>query len=116
MSKKPVRSLQSRDKGSPQGSVISPLLANLFLHYAFDRWMAEHYPEMPFERYTDDSVCHCVSLAQAQRLRMALEERFRACGLDLHPEKTKIVCPVRMMIEDNDTRTRVLIFSGTGDQ
>ncbi len=56
-----------RDKGTPQGGVISPLLANLFLHYAFDRWMAEHYPQAPFERYADDAIVHCRKERQAQR-------------------------------------------------
>ncbi len=95
----PDGSLQSPAKGSPQGSVISPLLANLFLHYAFDRWMAENHPSIPFARYADDSLCHCTSLAQAQRLQEALEKRFHDCGLDLHPEKTKIV-----YCQDDDRR------------
>ena len=56
-----------RDKGTPQGGVISPLLANLFLHYVFDRWMAEHYPQAPFERYADDAIVHCRKERQAQR-------------------------------------------------
>lgn len=95
----PDGNLQSRDKGSPQGSVISPLLANLFLHYAFDRWMAEQHPNIPFERYADDSVCHCVSLAQAKWLKRALEKRLRDCGLELHPQKTKVV-----YCQDDDRR------------
>ena len=84
-------SLEPREKGSPQGSVISPLLANLFLHYTFDRWMTTHYPDVPFERFADDALCHCVSEEQAKKLRDALEKRFAECGLQLHPEKTKIV-------------------------
>jgi RNA-directed DNA polymerase len=83
--------LEPREKGSPQGSVISPLLANLFLHYTFDRWMTKHYPSVPFERFADDALCHCVSEEQAKKLRDALEKRFAECGLQLHPEKTKIV-------------------------
>jgi RNA-directed DNA polymerase len=80
-----------RERGTPQGGVISPLLANLFLHYSFDRWMAETHPSIPFERYADDIVVHCRSEAQAQFIRRELEERLAACRLELHPEKTKIV-------------------------
>lgn len=83
--------LQQRDKGTPQGGVISPLLANLFLHYAFDDWMQRHYPNIPFERYADDIVCHCRSEAEAKALHTALDERLQACKLELHPQKTKIV-------------------------
>jgi group II intron reverse transcriptase/maturase len=83
--------LASREKGTPQGSVISPLLANLFLHYAFDRWMARYHPAIPFERFADDILCHCRSEAQARWLERALEQRFAQCGLELHPHKTKIV-------------------------
>jgi IS1 family transposase len=83
--------LEPRERGTPQGSVISPLLANLFLHYAFDRWMAKHHPEIPFERFADDAVCHCSSERQAQKLQTDLERRFAECGLTLHPDKTQIV-------------------------
>ena len=83
--------LEPREKGTPQGSVISPLLANLFLHYVFDRWMTKHHPEIPFERYADDAVCHCSSELQAQKLQAELEQRFAQCGLMLHPGKTQIV-------------------------
>ena len=75
--------LEPREKGTPQGSVISPLLCNLFLTYAFDRWMAEHYPSIPFERFADDILCHCHSEEQAKALKNALERRFTACGLEL---------------------------------
>jgi len=78
-------------KGTPQGGVISPLLANLFLHYAFDKWMERKFPEIPFARYADDAVCHCKSEAQAEMLKRALIDRMREVGLELHPEKTKIV-------------------------
>src|SRR6202158_5110487 len=80
-----------RTAGTPQGGVISPLLANLFLHYAFDMWMVRNHPRIPFERYADDAICHCKSEEQARTLRAALERRFVECGLTLHPEKTKIV-------------------------
>ena len=87
----PDGALISREKGTPQGAVISPLLANLFLHYAFDRWMKENYSDIPFERYADDVICHCHSEAQASSLRQALEARLAACKLELHSQKTKIV-------------------------
>ncbi len=82
---------QERVKGTPQGGVISPLLANLYLHYAFDRWMQKHYPEVPFERYADDVICHLRTEEQAEELKAALEKRFEECCLKLHPEKTQIV-------------------------
>ena len=84
-------SLIGRERGTPQGGVISPLLANLFLHYAFDAWMSRNYPHIPFERYADDAICHCKSAKQARALWSALQDRFAACKLALHPEKTKIV-------------------------
>ena len=80
-----------RTAGTPQGGVISPLLANLFLHYAFDMWMAREFPRIPFERYADDAICHCKSAEEARALWKALADRFAACKLALHPEKTKIV-------------------------
>ena len=84
-------SLQQPQKGTPQGGVISPLLANLFLHYAFDLWMKRQSPNIPFERYADDAICHCKSERQAQWLKATLERRFAEVGLMLHPQKTKIV-------------------------
>jgi len=87
----PDGKLVPREKGTPQGGVISPLLANLFLHYAFDCWMARYCPTIPFERYADDAVCHCKSEAQALWLRRKLDERLSDCGLELHPEKTHVV-------------------------
>jgi RNA-directed DNA polymerase len=83
--------LVSRDKGTPQGGVASPLLANIFLHHAFDNWMAENYPSCPFERYADDAVVHCKSEAQARFIRREIAKRLQACRLELHPEKTKVV-------------------------
>src|SRR6516164_2339140 len=84
-------SLIGRERGTPQGGVISPLLANLFLHYAFDLWMRRNFPDILFERYADDAICHCRDEDQATALRTALATRFAECGLTLHPEKTKIV-------------------------
>lgn len=71
--------------------MISPLLANLFLHYVFDCWLNGNWPGMPFARYADDAVCHCQSREQAEQLLDALKPRFEACGLQLHPDKTRIV-------------------------
>jgi RNA-directed DNA polymerase len=82
--------VEARDRGTPQGGVISPLLANLFLHYAFDVWLGR-VSGVPFERYADDIICHCRSEREALALRQALESRFAECGLELHPEKTKVV-------------------------
>ncbi len=87
----PDGSVELRDKGTPQGGVVSPLLANLFLHYAFDKWMGRAFPTVLFERYADDVVCHCNSESQAKALRIAIEQRLSECQLELHPEKTKIV-------------------------
>jgi RNA-directed DNA polymerase len=93
--KAPIQSgdgtLTEPDKGTPQGSVISPLLSNLFLHYAFDKWMDKVFPEIPFERYADDVICHCVSEKQAKFVLDAIKRRLSECRLELHPEKTKIV-------------------------
>lgn len=83
--------LSRRDRGTPQGGVISPLLANLFLHYAFDRWMTANFPKVPFCRYADDGLIHCRSLEQAQYLKQRLADRLKECGLELHPDKTKVV-------------------------
>ena len=81
----------SRDRGTPQGGVISPVLANIFLHLALDQWMHEMCPELPFERYADDMIVHCRSKAQAEWIRDRIEERLRRCRLQLHPGKTRVV-------------------------
>jgi RNA-directed DNA polymerase len=83
--------LVQRDIGTPQGGVISPLLANLFLHYVFDVWLDRGFSGVPFERYADDIICHCRSEREALKLRQVLDQRFAECGLVLHPEKTKVV-------------------------
>jgi len=82
--------IEKRDKGTPQGGVISPLLANLYLHYVFDIWVEKHWEGIQFERYADDIVCHCSSEEEAKQLKNQLEQRFNDCGLTLHPKKTKI--------------------------
>lgn len=87
----PDGTLAERDRGTPQGSAVSPVLANLFLHYAFDVWMARQFPGVNFERYVDDAVVHCVSESQAHRVAAAIAERMEQVGLRLHPDKTRIV-------------------------
>ena len=87
----PDGTLQQRDRGTPQGSPVSPVLANLFLHYAFDAWMAREFPGVRFERYVDDAVVHCVSERQARQVLAALQDRMVEVGLRLHPDKTKVV-------------------------
>jgi RNA-directed DNA polymerase len=84
-------SLVGRDRGTPQGGVVSPLLANLFMHYAFDLWITRHMRSVRFCRYADDAVIHCKSIAQARLVLRKVDQRFRQCGLELHPEKTRIV-------------------------
>ena len=86
----PDGTLEDRTKGTPQGGVVSPLLANIYLHHAFDAWMVREYPHIGFERYADDIVAHCRTEREAQELRRAVENRLKKCRLELHPEKTKI--------------------------
>lgn len=83
--------LIERERGTPQGGVASPLLANIFMHHAFDDWMKRHFPEVKFERFADDSLVHCRSYKQAEKVLGAIRDRLKACGLELHPEKTRIV-------------------------
>jgi group II intron reverse transcriptase/maturase len=83
--------LKERGSGTPQVGVISPVLANLFMHHAFDQWMVRTFSAVPFERYADDVLIHCLSRAQADRVLEAVRRRLKECGLELHPEKTKVV-------------------------
>lgn len=83
--------IQKQGKGTPQGGVISPLLANLFLHYAMDKWLEQNHPKVEFVRYADDAILHCRTKAEAELTLAALDERMKACGLEMHPEKTKLV-------------------------
>ena len=83
--------LIDRESGTPQGGVISPVLSNLFLHYVFDKWMQRNHPHNPWARYADDGVAHCRSLKEAERLLQQLRVRFEECGLELHPDKTRII-------------------------
>jgi RNA-directed DNA polymerase len=84
-------SLLARHKGTPQGAVVSPLLANLFLHYTFDAWIRRAIPGVPFCRYADDGLLHCRSRYQAEYVMRCISERFRQCGLEIHPDKSSIV-------------------------
>ena len=83
--------IQKQGKGTPQGGVISPLLANLFLHYAMDKWLEQNHPNVEYVRYADDAILHCRTKTEAEQTLAALDERMKACGLELHPEKTKQV-------------------------
>ncbi len=80
-----------RDRGTPQGGVVSPILANLFLHYAFDAWVRREMPKVPFCRYADDGLLHCRSKKQAIYVMSKIVKRFQACKLEIHPEKSRIV-------------------------
>ena len=92
--------LVQRERGTPQGSAVSPVLANLFMHYAFDLWLEREFPAVEFERFADDAVVHCATGRQALQVRAALSERLEEVGLRLHPDKTKVVyCIVNMSVE-----------------
>lgn len=82
-----------RNQGTPQGGVVSPVMANLFLHYTFDVWMAKHYPGNPWCRYADDGLVHCRTEQEAQTINAALDKRFAQCALQMHPDKNgRCVC------------------------
>jgi len=88
-----------RTAGTPQGGVISPVLANLFLHYAFDKWMQANFPQTPWARYADDGIAHCKTKAEAENLLKKLKRRFNECKIALHPDKTRII-----YCQDDDRR------------
>ena len=99
-------SIIARTKGTPQGGVISPLLANVYLHHAFDKWMDEAQPQCPFERYADDIVIHCSSKEEAEQILEQLKIRMQQFELTLHPEKTKIVyCKNYQRSEKHDSES-----------
>lgn len=87
----PDGNVTARNCGTPQGGVISPILSNLFMHYVYDKWMERNHKGVPWCRYADDGLAHCRTERQAQKLLRELRTRFTECGLEMHPEKTKIV-------------------------
>jgi group II intron reverse transcriptase/maturase len=97
----PDGTVEARTSGTPQGGVVSPVLANLFLHYAFDKWMERTYPGVLFERYADDILIHCISREQAEQLLQAIRERLKECRLELNEQKTKVV-----YCQDSDRRRK----------
>lgn len=82
---------QARTMGTPQGGPLSPILANLFLHYALDHWLSRFHPDIPFCRYADDGILHCRTEAEALQMRTHLEQRLAEIGLEMHPDKTRVV-------------------------
>ena len=90
-SQQPDGTLLERDEGTPRGSALSPILVSLFMHFAFDSWMARSYPDCPFERYAEDAVVHCTSRHQAEAVLGQIATRMSEVGLRLHPEKTRVV-------------------------
>jgi RNA-directed DNA polymerase len=80
-----------RSRGTPQGGVVSPILANLFMHYAFDLWMVRTHPDLPWCRYADDGLVHCRTESEAEALKAELQARLAECHLEMHPTKTKVV-------------------------
>lgn len=87
----PYGTIVERTAGTPQGGVISPVLANLFLHYVFDRWIVDASPQNPWARYADDGLVHCRTKEEAEALLGKLKERMLKCKLEIHPDKTRIV-------------------------
>jgi len=83
--------IQKQGKGTPQGGVISPLLANLFLHYAFDKWLEKTDRSVQFSRYADDIIIHCKSKVHAELILKLVHQRMESVSLELHPKKTKLV-------------------------
>ena len=105
--------IQNPEKGTPQGGVISPLLANIFLHFAFDKWMEKKFSGCPFERYADDIVVHAKTEKQANFVLTRVKERMQQCKLELHPDKTKIVfCPSLSRRERREGETQQFDFLG----
>jgi group II intron reverse transcriptase/maturase len=98
--------IQKQGKGTPQGGVISPLLANLFLHYAMDKWLEQTHPTVKYVRYADDAILHCKSKQQADYVLRNLSKRMRNCGLELHPEKTKLVYCKDYRRQENHPRVK----------
>ncbi len=89
--KAPGGDILERSSGTPQGGVISPVLANLFLHYAFDKWMQREYPHLKWARYADDGLIHCRTEQEAESVLKSLKQRMEQCSLSIHPDKSKII-------------------------
>jgi len=106
--------IQQRTKGTPQGGVISPLLANLFLHVSFDKWFEKRFPELTFERYADDIIVHCHSEKQANYVLDTIRKRMTECKLELHPDKTKIIYCERNYKEKLPTKPEHVSFDFLG--
>lgn len=103
---------EKAERGTPQGGVISPLLANLYLHYAFDVWMKKNEGSAPFERYADDIIIHCKTEEDAEALLARIKERFKKCGLELNPEKTQIVYCADSKRKGKTKRAKKFTFLG----
>jgi len=110
--RKPDGEVQTRAKGTPQGGVISPLLANIYLHYSFDLWMEKKHRETAFERYADDVIVHCQSKREAEEKLATIKERLAKFGLELSDEKTKIVHCKRGKQADRKDETLKFTFLG----
>jgi RNA-directed DNA polymerase len=106
-------SILPRTQGTPQGGVVSPLLANIYLHHAFDEWMIKEFPNNPFERYADDIVIHCKSKEAGEQLLEALKLRMEAFELTLHPEKTKMVYCKDYLREESQDKVSFTFLSYT---
>jgi len=105
--------IQNTEKGTPQGGVISPLLANIFLHVAFDKWMEKHFPDCPFERYADDIVVHVKDERSAIKMLEQIRNRLEKCKLTLHPDKTKIVfCDQKGRKSEKENPNKAFDFLG----
>ena len=104
--------IQERTKGVPQGSVIGPVLSNLYLHYTLDMWLKRNFITCCFERYADDVIVHCNSKRQAMALKKSLEARLLECGLEMHAEKTKIVYCKDTNRDDDDYHNIQFDFLG----
>lgn len=85
------RRSQSTNNGNAAGRCHKSVAGNLFMHYVFDKWLAKYYPKVPWYRYADDGILHCHSEAEATEMREVLRKRFSECGLEMHPEKTRVI-------------------------
>lgn len=104
------KEVMKRTKGTPQGGPLSPLLMNLFMHYAFDLWMSREFPSLPWCRYADDGVIHCRTAGEAELVKQRLASRLMECGLEMHSDKTRVVyCADRKRIGNFPNRSFVFL-------